>query len=133
RARGAARHGEAGAPRAGPPGTGGAPLMPYRPDRRLITIAEAQAILAVHGEPIERVERVPLDAAAGRARGPTLVPSFGVPPFRRASMAGYAVRAADTAGATPDAPIRLPLRGFIYTGHAPEGPLDPGSCTGIAT
>src|SRR5690606_19078336 len=55
------------------------------------------------------------------------------PPFRRAMMDGYAVRAADTAGASPDAPVRLPLHGFVYTGHAPEGPLAAGTCTGIAT
>jgi len=107
--------------------------MPYRPDRRLIAMAEAQSILAVHGEPIERVERVPLDAAEGRVLATTLVATLDVPPFRRAMMDGYAVRAADTAGASPDAPVRLPLHGFVYTGHAPEGPLAAGTCTGIAT
>ena len=74
--------------------------MPYRPDRRLISVEEARAILHVHGEPVTRVERLALDAADQRVLASHLVATHDVPQFARAMMDGYAVHAADTTGAT---------------------------------
>jgi len=107
--------------------------MPYRPDRRLITVEAARAILAVHGEPVTRVERVTLDAAAGRVLAANLIASRDVPPFARSMMDGFAVRAADTTGAVEGHVVALSLVGAIYTGHAADVHVGPGQCAGIAT
>ena len=42
-----------------------------------------------------------------------------VPPFANTAMDGYAVRAADTAGAAEGAPVRLRVVGELPAGHAP--------------
>jgi molybdenum cofactor synthesis domain-containing protein len=48
-------------------------------------------------------------------------------------MDGYAVRAADTAGAAPGAPVRLRVVGDLPAGHAPEVPVGPGEAIRIMT
>ena len=107
--------------------------MPYRPDRRLISVEEARAILAAHGDPVSRTEHVPLDAAADRVLAAAVVAELDVPPFARALMDGYAVRAVDTARASRDAPARLTMRDAIYTGHAATRQVEADSCAAIAT
>jgi molybdenum cofactor synthesis domain-containing protein len=56
-----------------------------------------------------------------------------VPPFDRAAMDGYAVVAADTLPATPDAPVRLRRTAIAYTGEAPAEHVGPGTCVEIST
>lgn len=107
--------------------------MPYRPERRTIPVAEARAILAVHGEPVDRVESAAVDDAIGRVLAEDVYASVDVPPFARAAMDGFAVRAADTAGASRGHPIRLRVIESIYTGAAPSRPVEPGTCAAIAT
>ena len=107
--------------------------MPYRPHRSLVTVEDAQAQLAVHGEPIGRAERVPLDEADGRVLAEDVIAPDDVPRFARALMDGYAVRAADTAGASAESPVALRLLETIYTGRSPTRPVEAGTCAGIAT
>jgi molybdopterin biosynthesis enzyme len=42
-----------------------------------------------------------------------------VPPFARAAMDGYALRASDTSNASGDTPVRLRRIEQIYTGQMP--------------
>lgn len=107
--------------------------MPYRADRSAVSIDTARAILAVHGEPLTRIERVALDAAAGRVAAQNIYASIDVPPFSRAAMDGYAVKAADTITATHGAPARLTLVESIFTGAVPTRTLQSGECAAIAT
>lgn len=107
--------------------------MPYRPERRLISVQEAHAILAVHGDPVTRVERVPLDQADGRVLAVDLIADRDVPPFSRSMMDGFAVRSADTHGASREQPVRLRVVETIYTGSAPSARVDQGTSAGIAT
>jgi len=107
--------------------------MPYRPDRRLISVEQARAILNVFGEPVSRVERLALDAADQRVLARNLLAAHDVPSFARSMMDGYAVRAADTACATREQPAMLHLVEAIYSGHAPAAQVVAGACAGIAT
>ncbi len=107
--------------------------MAYRPGRQLTSVEDARAILSVHGEPVMRVERVAIEAADQRVLAGDLIASHDVPPFARSMMDGYAVRAADTAGATREQPVRLRLVETIYTGRAPVAAVVAGTCSGIAT
>ena len=77
-------------------GPRGTPLMALRPDRTIVTIAEARAILAASGSPIARTETVGLHHLSGRVLACDLDATMDVPPFARAAMDGYAVIAADT-------------------------------------
>ena len=107
--------------------------MPYRPDRQLVSVQAARAILDVHGEPVSRTERVALDVAAGRVLAGNLAAGRDVPPFARSMMDGYAVRARDTDGASADHPVTLHLAGAVYSGHAPTAEVGAGQCMTIAT
>jgi molybdopterin molybdotransferase len=107
--------------------------MVLRPDRTIVTIAEARAILDASGTPIARTETVALHFLSGRVLACDLDATMDVPPFARAAMDGYAVLAADTTGAREDAPVTLALAGSVYTGDAPGHRLAPGCCAGIAT
>ena len=107
--------------------------MPLRPDRPIVTIAEARAILAASGHPIARTERVALHDLAGRVLAQHIDASIDVPSFARAAMDGYAVVATDTTAARSDSPVTLTLVDSVYTGDAPGHHLTSGHCIGIAT
>ncbi len=79
-------------------------------------------------------ERVPLDAALTRVLAGDVTAPIDVPPFDRANVDGFALRAAETAGASDTAPRRLRLNGeVIVCGHAPALTVSAGTATTIAT
>jgi putative molybdopterin biosynthesis protein len=79
-------------------------------------------------------ERVPLDAALTRVLAGDVTAPIDVPPFDRANVDGFALRAAETAGASDAAPRRLRLNGeVIVCGHAPALTVATGTATTIAT
>jgi molybdopterin molybdotransferase len=56
---------------------------------------------------VVEIEDVPLSSALHRVLGEDLLSPIDVPPFDRAAMDGYAVRAVDTYSASPNSPITL--------------------------
>jgi molybdopterin molybdotransferase/putative molybdopterin biosynthesis protein len=79
-------------------------------------------------------ERVPLAAALGRVLAADLAAPIDVPPFDRANVDGFALRAADTMGAADAAPKQLSLNTEVITcGHAPKIEVRPGTASTIAT
>jgi molybdenum cofactor synthesis domain-containing protein len=104
-----------------------------RPFTSTISLDEARRRLDAAVKPITRVERIPLDIAHGRVAAGDVVSPLDIPPFTRSAMDGYAVIAADTASAAPDAPVRLRLVERIYTGEVPKEVVAPGTCAEIAT
>ena len=56
-----------------------------------------------------------------------------VPPFTNSAMDGYAVRAADLATASPEAPVRLRVLGDLAAGGVPLSPVGPGEALRIMT
>ena len=104
-----------------------------RPFGETISLDEARAIIARSLRPIERIERIPLGEAHGRVLAEEVVALADVPPFSRAAMDGYAVRAADTTGATPAQPVILTCIEKVFTGQMPSLAVGRGQCTEIAT
>jgi putative molybdopterin biosynthesis protein len=79
-------------------------------------------------------ESVPLAAALGRVLAEDVVAAVDAPPFDRSNVDGFAVRTADTLGASEGAPRRLRLnREVLVCGHAPEIAVAAGTATTIAT
>jgi putative molybdopterin biosynthesis protein len=79
-------------------------------------------------------EEVPLAAALGRVTARSLAARVDAPPFDRSGVDGFAVRAADTPGASEAAPVTLRLNAEILAcGVAPTLALAPGTATPIAT
>jgi putative molybdopterin biosynthesis protein len=79
-------------------------------------------------------ERASLAQALGRVLAEDVRAEIDVPCFDRSNMDGFAVRAADTYGASEEQPIRLRVNAeSIPTGVAPTLEVGPGSATSIAT
>ncbi|MFW5973845.1 MAG: molybdopterin biosynthesis protein [Natrialbaceae archaeon] len=100
--------------------------------RDLATPAEArEAIeaLALGGG----TETVPLRAARGRILADRFDADLDVPGFDRSNVDGYAVRAADTFGASEDDPARLELTGAVQAGERPDVPVEARTAVEIAT
>jgi len=79
-------------------------------------------------------ESVPLAGALGRVLAEDVVAAVDVPAFDRSLVDGFAVRAADVAGATDAAPRLLRLNAELLTpGVQPRAEVAPGTATLIAT
>jgi len=79
-------------------------------------------------------ETVPLPQALGRVLARPVIADVDVPGFDRSSVDGFAVRAADTVGASERAPKALALNGEVLTpGTKPQLTVAPGTATLIAT
>ena len=107
--------------------------MKTRPFQSTISLEEARAILRGAIVPLDRVERVALTHANHRVLARDVVSGADVPPFARAAMDGYAVRAAETAGATAETPRVLRCIEEIFTGQVPLLKLSAGECSAVAT
>jgi molybdopterin molybdotransferase len=104
-----------------------------RPFASTISLDDARAQLAGAVRPIDRVERLAIEDAAGRVAATDVLSPIDVPPFSRSAMDGYALVAADTSGASREAPRRLALVGRVFTGESPGQAVTPGACVEIAT
>ncbi len=90
------------------------------------------------GHVLERVAPLPPErVAVADARGCVLAEGVtspeDVPPFANTAMDGYAVRAADVAGASADAPVELPVVAEVAAGHPADRPLQAGEAMRIFT
>ena len=98
----------------------------------MASLEEVQARITA-ATPAPRATAVPVRDALGLVLAADVVAGERVPPFANTAMDGYAVRAADTAGATSDAPARLHVVGDLPAGHAPTLPVGPGEAIRIMT
>ena len=93
------------------------------------SVAEHQQVVAALLSPTGVVS-VPLADAVGRVLAHDAVAALSLPSFDNSAMDGYAVRAADIAGATP---ITLPVAADIPAGRQDGPPLEPGTAHRIMT
>ena len=94
----------------------------------MIPLDEARGIVLAGCARLPAV-RVPIDDAIGLVTSEPIVSSEPVPPFANTAMDGYAVRAADTAGA----PVTLTVVGTIAAGAPPDIPVGEGEAVRIMT
>jgi len=98
----------------------------------MLSVEEALAQLLATVGPLA-AEEAPLTACLDRVLATDATADTDLPPFTNSAMDGYAVRAADTTGAGPDSPQRLPVRGEIAAGDPGRDPLPPGAAMRIMT
>ncbi len=101
--------------------------------KTLIPVEEALGKILDAVRAVEGVETLPLADASGSVLASPLVSEILVPPFARAAMDGYAVKASDTVGASRYEPRGLRLGEVLHAGRLPEGEVTSGSCAQIAT
>ena len=94
----------------------------------MISVAEAIQIVRQHTAPLS-TERVPIVAALGRVLAEDVVADTDLPPFDRAQMDGYAVRAQDV----KEAPVRLRIAGESAAGKGWHHQLEEGHAVRIMT
>jgi len=87
---------------------------------------------------LERVQPVSasmvgVDEAAGRVLAEPIVAHVTMPPWDNSAMDGFAVQAADVAGATRRWPKTLRVVGESSAGHAPESEVRAGTAVRILT
>src|SRR5262245_65013539 len=98
----------------------------------MLCIEDALDIILEHTPTLDE-EEVRLAQAVGRFLRRDCVSDLDLPPFDRARMDGYALRAAETEAATPECPIRLRAIGEAAAGRAFEGSVGAGEAVRIMT
>lgn len=98
----------------------------------LISLEEARAHVLERVAPRPPVP-TPTIAAVGCVLAEAVTSPEDVPPFANTAMDGYAVRAADTAGATEAAPVVLPVVAEVAAGHPAARALRAGEAMRIFT
>lgn len=78
-------------------------------------------------------EVLPLDRTLGRVLAEPIVSSVDLPPWDNSSMDGFAVRAADIGGASPEAPVELQLLEDIAAGRFPTRTVRSGTASRVMT
>ena len=100
---------------------------------RLLTVEEARdAVLRAIAGPTEP-ELAFLSEARGRILAEDVMSLTALPPWDNSAMDGYAIQAADVAGATEDAPTVLRVAGDVRAGAAPDREVERGTAIRIAT
>jgi molybdopterin molybdotransferase len=101
-------------------------------EQEYLTVEEAlSAVLA--GVTVLGEEMVSLPEALGRVLTRAVTAQDSLPPFANASMDGYALRAADIAGAGADNPAALRVVADIAAGTDPTETVTPGTAARIMT
>jgi molybdopterin molybdotransferase len=98
----------------------------------LIPLEEAQAHVLARVDPLPPVATRTI-AAVGCVLAQAVTSPEAVPPFANTAMDGYAVRAADTHGATEADPVVLPVVAEVAAGHPADRSLQPGEAMRIFT
>ena len=117
----------AAAPAAHPTAAGAA----ARPVLLSVEDARDRVLAAIPG-PLPS-ETVPVSDALGRVLAEPVISSTALPPWDNSAMDGYAIRSADTVGATESSPVRLRVIGEVAAGATAAVAVEPGTAARIAT
>jgi molybdenum cofactor synthesis domain-containing protein len=104
-----------------------------KPFKSLIPLEKALKILEGSVKPIDRTEFISIKKSLGRVLSEDIIAERDVPPFDRAAMDGYAVRAEDTYGANNFEPKILRKIDEIYAGEVSDKIVQIGDCIQIST
>lgn len=102
------------------------------PVTSMIPVEEARDRILAHFRRLDP-ERQPLLDSLGQVLAEDIVAPFDIPPLDNTAMDGYAVRAADTAGASAANPIELRVIADLAAGYVLETPVRPGEAVRIMT
>ncbi len=109
------------------------PVLPRRELFNVHTPDDALRLLLARLPSAAAAERVKTRDALDRVLAEDLSAPGSLPSFPRSTMDGFAVRAADTFGASEGLPAFLEVAGEVLMGRAADVVLQPGACARIAT
>ncbi len=102
------------------------------PISSMISVEEARERILAFFSRLE-IERKPLVDALGQVLAEDIFAPFDIPPLDNTAMDGYAVRAADTTGATEAVPRELRVIADLAAGYVMDMPVGPGEAVRIMT
>lgn len=100
--------------------------------RELISVEAARKILN-NLDVLPVKENIGLENSYGKTLSEDIITEINVPPFPRATMDGYAVRAKDTYTGSENEPVKLKLLGNIPAGSDAKFKISAGEAVEIAT
>jgi molybdopterin molybdotransferase len=98
----------------------------------MLSVEQALEQILREFHPLEP-ERVPILESLNRVLAEDIYAGEDIPPYANSSMDGYAVQAADTAGASRESPVRLLVVGGVPAGYVSEQKVMPGTTICITT
>lgn len=98
----------------------------------LLSVEEARDRVLSRTRPLAPLQ-LPLTDAYGCVSAQDVVAVSDLPDFPSSAMDGFAVRAADVAGASPEYPTQLQVVGLSRIGHRPEATVGINEAVQIAT
>jgi molybdopterin molybdotransferase len=98
----------------------------------MLSVEEALARVLAAFEPLPP-ERVPVLETLGQVLAENVYADMDIPPLTNTAMDGYAVQAADTAGASPEYPVRLRVVYDLAAGYTTDVAVTPGTAIRIMT
>ncbi len=101
--------------------------------RTSLSVEEALETVLEHTTPLRGVEETPLNESLGRVLARDLQSLVDHPDVDNTAVDGYAARAADSAGASGENPVRLRLIGESPAGRPFSGEVGPGEAVSIFT
>lgn len=99
----------------------------------VIDAEEAKSIVEENFAATCGEEEMPIESALHRVLARATVSPEDMPPFPRATMDGYAVKAEDTFGASDSFPLVLKLKGEVPMGEIPAQTVSRGETVQVAT
>ncbi|MEM3531281.1 MAG: hypothetical protein QXD42_05750, partial [Nitrososphaerales archaeon] len=102
--------------------------------KKLVTVEEAIKILHNYIKPRSPgIEEVKITEAYGRILGENIIARIDLPPFSRAIVDGYAVKAIDTSFASEVNPVKLKVVGKVTAGEDSLLEINEKECIEIDT
>lgn len=98
----------------------------------MLSVAEAVARIVERVAPLA-IEQVALRDALGRVLAADVLSPITLPHWTNSAMDGYAVRAADIAGARAEAPVSMPVLETVAAGAFPTRAVEGGQAIRIMT
>lgn len=99
----------------------------------MVTLEEARRRILAAVRPVGEEELVSTAQAPGRVAARKVLGASDLPAVPISRVDGFAIRTAETAGASPARPVRLRVTGTVAAGDPPGLALEPGSTILVAT
>lgn len=99
----------------------------------IVSVEQAVTLLCAAASPVEKWEVLPLHEARGRILAEDVCAVRPQPPFDRSPLDGYALRAADSRGASRETPVTLRIIDRVMAGSVATHTVEPGAAVRIMT
>ena len=102
-------------------------------DEAMLSVEDALERILSSFHVLEPEDNKPILEAIGQVLAEDVVSGFDIPPLDNSAMDGYAVKARDLKGASPESPVLLTVIGAVAAGQLPDRAVAGGTAIRIMT